>query len=47
MWVVFLPVALTPLWHDEQLPVVLLWSKVAPLQSLVLWQSSQVSALGM
>jgi hypothetical protein len=45
--VLFLPVAVVPLWQLAQLPVTLLWSKRAPDQLLVVWQSSQLLPLAM
>jgi hypothetical protein len=39
--VVFLPVALVPLWQVAQVPgVTLLWPDVAGFQPVVLWQVS-------
>ena len=38
MWVAFLPVAVVPLWHDEQVPVTLAWLKFAGVQAFVEWQ---------
>jgi hypothetical protein len=45
--VLFLPVAVVPLWQVEQLPVTELWSNRADVHVLVLWQSSQVLPLAM
>ena len=38
MCVADLPVALVPLWHDEQVAVMLAWLKVAGVQPLTWWQ---------
>ena len=38
-WVFGLPVAVVPLWQLEQVPVTALWSKVAGVQALVVWQA--------
>ncbi|PUB81837.1 MAG: hypothetical protein DBP02_16590 [gamma proteobacterium symbiont of Ctena orbiculata] len=35
-----MPVACTPSWHDEQLPVTPSWLKLLICQLLVLWQVS-------
>lgn len=37
-WLDDLPVALVPLWHDEQVPVILLWLKFAGVHAVVAWQ---------
>ena len=34
-WLFGLPVAVVPLWQLEQVPVTLLWSKLAGVQALV------------
>ena len=36
---VFLPVAVVPLWQLEQPPLTLVWLKLAGVQALVEWQS--------
>ncbi|MEQ1494818.1 MAG: hypothetical protein ABL912_03540, partial [Novosphingobium sp.] len=34
----FLPIAVVPLWQDEQLVVMPVWLKLAGVQALVVWQ---------
>ena len=47
MWLVPLPVARVPSWHDVQVPVTCAWSTlVAGFQALVTWQESQVLLVG-
>lgn len=47
MWVAGLPVAVVPLWQLKQVPVTLLWSKLATVQLEVLWQVSQEALVAM
>ena len=47
MCVADLPAALVPLWHDEQVAVMLAWLKVAGVQPLTLWQSLHSALVGM
>jgi len=42
-----LPVAVVPLWQDEQEPVAEPWSKEDASQFAVVWQSSHVLLLDM
>jgi hypothetical protein len=44
--VAFLPVALVPLWHEAQLPLIPEWLKRAPVHVLVVWQDTQSSVVG-
>ena len=46
--VVGLPVASVPLWQLEQMvaAVNVLWSTLAPVQRLVLWQETQLAVVG-
>ena len=43
-----LPVASAPLWQLEQMvaAVNVLWSTLAPVQRLVLWQETQLAVVG-
>ncbi|MBI1404179.1 MAG: hypothetical protein GC147_13330 [Porphyrobacter sp.] len=41
-----LPLAVTPSWHAAQLPVTLAWSKFSICQRRVVWQLSQLAAVG-
>ncbi len=48
MWAAFLPVAVVPLWQEEQPLVMPAWSKVlAGSQAVVAWQTSQLLCEGM
>jgi hypothetical protein len=44
MWLAVLPVAMAPLWHEEQLPSTCAWStRVTGCQVDVAWQLSQAA----
>jgi hypothetical protein len=46
MWPVFVPVAVVPLWHDAQLPVMPVWLNAAGVHARVEWQALHSCVVG-
>jgi len=46
MCVAGFPLAVEPLWHEKQFPVMPTWLKLDTIQLVVEWQSSQLFELG-
>ena len=48
MWVLGLPLALVPLWQEEQVPITSVWLTVlAGAQAALVWQSAQLVLVAM